>query len=153
LGLRVAARVNYDPAAQNLTGEVRQVVAAKPDAIVMFSFDEGAKLLQGLIQAGFGPDKGKLYGTDALPIADLPKMVDANNKSVLQGMKLTQASSGEGSPFTKRLQEFKPGLSTTAFSPYFYDCAALIGLAADKAKSTDATKIRDEMVNVTQGGT
>jgi ABC-type branched-subunit amino acid transport system substrate-binding protein len=153
LGLQVAARVNYDPSAQNLTAEVRQVVAAKPDAIVLFSFDEGAKLLQGLVQAGLGPDKVKIYGTDALPVADLPKLVDANNKALLQGMKLTQASSGENSPFTKRLQEFKSGLSTTAFSPYFYDCAALIGLAAEQAKSAEPAKIRDAMVKVTRDGT
>jgi ABC-type branched-subunit amino acid transport system substrate-binding protein len=153
LGVQVVQRVNYDPSAQNLTGEVRKVTGAKPDAIVMFSFEEGAKILQGLVQAGAGPDKVKLYGTDALPIGDLPKLVNPGNAAVLQGMTLTQASSGENSPFTKRLQEFKAGLSTTAFSPYFYDCAMLVGLAAESAKSVDPTKIRDAMVEATKGGT
>src|SRR5690606_24727124 len=136
LGVQVVARVNYDPSAQNLTAEVRQVVDASPDAIVMFAFDEGAKLLQGLIQSGYGPDKVQTYGTDALPVASLPELVDANNKAVLQGMKLTQASSGENSPFTQRLLEYQPDLSTTAFSPYFYDCAVIIALAAEQAGST-----------------
>lgn len=153
LGVQVVARVNYDPSAQNLTAEVRQVVDASPDAIVMFAFDEGAKLLQGLIQSGYGPDKIKTYGTDALPVASLPELVDANNKAVLQGMKLTQASSGENSPFTQRLLEYQPDLSTTAFSPYFYDCAVIIALAAEQAGSTEGPKIRDAIIGVTRDGT
>jgi len=150
-GVNVATRVDYDPSATNLDAEVRKVVSSKPDSIILFSFDEGATILQSLIQAGYGPDKVKLYGTDALPIASLAKTVDPSNPAILKGMTFTQASSGEGTAFTKRLLQKDPGLSTTAFSPYFYDCAVLIALGAEKAKSTDSSAIAGELVGLTNG--
>jgi branched-chain amino acid transport system substrate-binding protein len=151
--LDLVQRVDYDPNAQNLDAEVRAVAVAKPDAIVMFSFDEGAKILQGLIQNGAGPGTTKLYGTDAMPIASLAKAVDPSNPAVLEGMTFTQASSGEGTPFAERLLKAHPGLETTAFTPYFYDCAALIALAIDKSGSADATVFAKEIVGLTNGDT
>lgn len=150
-GLSIATRVDYAPDASNLDSEVRKVVAAKPDAIVLFSFDEGAKILQGLIQAGDGPDKVHLYGTDALPIASLAKAVDPQNPAVLEGMTFTQASSGEGSSFSERLLKEHPDLATTAFTPYFYDCAILSALAMDKAGSTNPDDFVKEMIPLTNG--
>ncbi|GFG52841.1 branched-chain amino acid ABC transporter substrate-binding protein [Mycolicibacterium agri] len=151
--IELLARVDYDPNAQNLDAEVRTVAAARPDAIVMFSFDEGAKILQGLIQNGAGPATTKLYGTDAMPIASLAESVDPANPAVLQGMTFTQASSGEGTPFTERLLGTNPELETTAFTPYFYDCAVLIALATEKAGSADPTVFAKEIVGLTNGDT
>jgi ABC-type branched-subunit amino acid transport system substrate-binding protein len=152
-GVKVLKRVNYDPTSQNLEAEVRQIAATKADAVVIFAFDEGAKILQGLIQDGAGPSTTKLYGTDALPIATLAKSVDKSDPGVLKGMTFTQASSGEGSPFTTRLLKTSPKLKTTAFTPYFYDCAILTALAIDKADSSDPTKFAKEMVGLTNGTT
>jgi branched-chain amino acid transport system substrate-binding protein len=152
-GLNLAARVDYDPAASNLDAEVRQITASNPDSIILFSFDEGATILQGLIQAGFGPDKVKLYGTDALPLSSLAETVDPSNSAVLNGMTFTQASSGEGSDFTKHLLTESPDLDTTAFTPYFYDCAILTALAVEKSGSTSSADIAAELVGLTNGDT
>lgn len=150
-GMNVVERIDYDPNSQNLDAEVRSAAAADPDAIVLFSFDEGAKILQGLIQADAGPDDVSLYGTDALPIAALAETVDPSDAGVLEGMTFTQASSGEGAPFTERLLEASPDLSTTAFTPYFYDCAVLSALAIEKSGSADPTVFAEEMVSLTNG--
>lgn len=152
-GIPVVVRVDYDPQAQNLSGEVNKVVAAGADAIVLFSFDEGAKILQGLLEKGINPATTRLYGTDALPISSLAESVDPSDLSRVAGMKFTQASSGEGSDFTTRLLEVKPGLSTTAFTPYFYDCAILIALAIESAQSSDPTVFKDQIVPLTKGET
>jgi len=152
-GLDLVQRIDYDPNAQNLDAEVRTIAGAAPDAIVMFSFDEGAKILQGLIQNGAGPDSTKLYGTDAMPIASLAESVDPSDPGALEGMTFTQASSGEGTPFTERLLEANPDLETTAFTPYFYDCAVLIALAIEKAGSADPADFAPEIVGLTNGDT
>lgn len=152
-GLSLATRVDYDPAATNLDAEVRNVMASAPDSIVILSFDEGATILQGLIQGGYGPGDVGLYGTDALPIASLSDAVDGSNPAALEGMTFTQASSGEGSDFTKRLLGEDPSLSTTAFTPYFYDCAILIALAAEQSGSTASEDIASEIVGLTNGDT
>lgn len=151
LGLTVTTRVDYAPDTSNLDTEVRKAVDSKPDSIILFSFDEGAKILQGLIQAGAGPDVTKLYGTDALPIASLAEAVDPQNPAVLEGMTFTQASSGEGSSFTERLLQEVPDLSTTAFTPYFYDCAVLSALAIEKAGSADPDDFIPEIIPLTNG--
>lgn len=152
-GLEVATRVDYDPNAQNLDTEIRQVASAGTDAIVLFSFDEGAKILQGLIQAGAGPADVNLYGTDALPVTTLAESVDPANAAVLEGMTITQASSGEGSDFTDRLLEASPDLTTTAFAPYIYDCAVLTALAMEAAESTDPKMFAQRIVELTNGDT
>lgn len=150
-GLNLVKRVDYDPNAQSFDAEVRSVVAAAPEAIVLFSFDEGAKILQSLIQSGAGPADVHLFGTDALPIASLAESVDPSNPAVLEGMTFTQASSGEGSPFTERLLKEHPDLATTAFTPYFYDCAVLSALAIEKAGSADPAVFSKEIIPLTNG--
>ncbi len=150
-GLSVAARVDYDPSATSFDAEVRQVTASGPDSIVVLSFDEGATILQGLIQAGNGPDTTRIYGTDSLPIASLAGIVDPSDAGALAGMTFTQASSGEGSAFTARLLEEKPDLTTTAFTPYFYDCAILVALAVEQSGSTDPQGIADAIPGLTNG--
>lgn len=150
--MTVAKRVDYDPNATNLDAEVRSIVSSQPDSIVVFAFDEGAKILQGLIQAGAGPADVKLYGTDAMPISSLAKSVDPSNPAALEGMIFTQASSGEGGSFSDRLLEESPDLETTAFTPYFYDCAVLSALAMEKAGSTDPAEFSGEMIALTNGG-
>lgn len=151
-GMTVAKRVDYDPNATNLDAEVRSIVAAQPDSIVVFAFDEGAKILQGLIQAGAGPADVKLYGTDAMPISSLAESVDPSDPAVLEGMTFTQASSGEGGSFSARLLQENPDLETTAFTPYFYDCAVLSALAMEQAGSSDPADFSQELIALTNDG-
>ena len=150
-GLTVAERVDYDPAASNFDAEVRRIISSGADSIVLFSFDEGATIIQGLIQGGFGPDVVNLYGTDALPISALASAVDPSNPAVIEGMTFTQASSGEGTSFTQRLLSEYPELPTTAFSPYFYDCAILIALGVEATGSVVPREIADIMIDLTNG--
>jgi ABC-type branched-subunit amino acid transport system substrate-binding protein len=63
-GVTVAGKKIYDPAATSFDAEIAEIVAADPDAIVLISFDEGSRILRGLVEAGIGPKVKKIYGVD-----------------------------------------------------------------------------------------
>lgn len=150
-GAAVVAEAAYDPAAATFDAEVRQVLDAEPDAVVVVAFEEGARILRSLLEAGLDPTQ--LYGTDGLPLTDLPGLIDESNPAVLAGMTATGASSGYDDDFLQRLQEANPDLDTTLFAPHTYDCGAVFALAAIAAGSDDPAAIAEEVVGVTREGT
>jgi branched-chain amino acid transport system substrate-binding protein len=81
------------------------------------------------------------------------KGVDSSNPAVVEGIKGTApaaAPAGVSSPFLAAFA--KTGIDTI-FSSYYYDCAILVGLAAQAAGSDDPAKIKEKMVEVSSGGT
>lgn len=151
-GASVAGEVTYDPEAATFDAEVDQVTGSGADAVVVIAFDEGAQILQGLVESGFGPQDFPVYGADGVRSNDLAGLVDPGDESVLDGMRGT-APSPEASPdFLERFQD-ETGLDDTIFAAQAYDCALMIGLAAEAAGSDAAEDIAAEMVNVTSGGT
>lgn len=54
----------YDPKATSFSSEIQAVKDAKPDAVVLISFDEGSRILRGLVEAGIGPNVIPVYGVD-----------------------------------------------------------------------------------------
>ena len=62
--VEVLGQKAYDPAATTFDAEIAEIVAADPDAIVLFTFEEGSRILRGLVEAGIGPKVKKTYGVD-----------------------------------------------------------------------------------------
>lgn len=151
-GASVVVSESYDPKASDFSGVVQKVVAAKPDAVVVVAFEEGKQILRGLIEAGLKPPTVGLYGADGLRSAELPKLVDPKNPAVLDGVKGTAPASADNPQFTKDLKAFAPTLKEMQFAPQVYDCVNIIALAAEQAKSTDATKFKDKVNGVTKDG-
>lgn len=56
-GGKIAIKKLYAPDAANFTAEIDAVKAAKPDAIVVISFDETKKIIPEMIKKGIGPNK------------------------------------------------------------------------------------------------
>ncbi|MGH3586170.1 MAG: ABC transporter substrate-binding protein, partial [Pseudonocardia sp.] len=152
-GATVALKESYDPNSQNFDALVQQIQGAQPDAVVVISFEEGARILQGLIEAGLGPQTIGLYGSDGLRSEDLPNLVAPGNPAVLNGMKGTAPASEENADFLTGLRAFSPELVETQYAPQVFDCVTVVGLAAEAAKSDAATAIAAEMVGVTRDGT
>lgn len=151
-GASVAGEITYDPEAATFDAEVDQVVGSGADSVVVIAFDEGAQILQGLVEQGFGPSDISVYGADGVRSNELAGLVDPNDESVLDGMRGT-APSPEASPdFLSRFQE-ETGLEDTTFAAQAYDCVTIIALAAELAGSDAAQDIAGEMVNVTSDGT
>ncbi|WP_219415136.1 ABC transporter substrate-binding protein [Pseudonocardia nigra] len=152
-GATVALNETYDPNAQNFDALVQQVQGAQPDAVVVIAFEEGTQILQGLIEAGLGPNAVGVYGADGLRNTDLASLVAPGNPAVLAGMKGTAPASAANEEFLTGLREFAPDLVETQFAPQVFDCVNIIALAAAVAGTDDPSVFKDEIVGVTREGT
>lgn len=152
-GATVPLNETYDPNAQNFDALVQQVAGARPDAVVVIAFEEGTQVLQGLIEAGLGPDSVGVYGADGLRSEELPELVAPGNPAVLVGMKGTAPASAANPEFLQNLQAFAPNLTETQFAPQVFDCVNIIALAAAAAGTDDPTVFKDQIVGVTRDGT
>jgi branched-chain amino acid transport system substrate-binding protein len=152
-GAEVVAQPSYDADLEAFDAEVDQVLEEDPDAVLIIAFDEGARLLQLLLEAGYSPEEGGVYATDGVSFGDLAERVDPGNPAAISGLKGTAASSSFDPTFNQRLEDFAPELETTTFAPYFYDCVILMALAAEAAQSADPAVFRDEVVALTREGT
>ncbi len=150
-GAQVSAKVIYDPKSPDFSATVQKIVASKPDAVALVTFEEGKQVIKGLIEKGIKADQ--LYGTDGLRSAELPKLVSPKNPKVLDGMKGTAPASADNPDFIKNLKKFAPKLKELQYAPQVFDCVTTIALAADAAKSTDPSVFKDKMNAVTKDGT
>lgn len=152
-GATVPVNEVYDPNSQNFDALVQQVAGARPDAVLVIAFEEGTQILQGLIEAGLGPDAVGVYGADGLRSEELPSLVNPGNPAVLAGMKGTAPASADNPQFLEGLRAFAPNLTETQFAPQVFDCVNIIALAAAVAGSDDAAVFKNELVGVTRDGT
>jgi ABC-type branched-subunit amino acid transport system substrate-binding protein len=151
-GATVAAQITYDPEAANFQAEVNQVVDSGADSVAVIAFDEGAQILATMIEAGVSPQEFPTYGADGVRSNELASLVDPNDESVLDGMKGTAPSPEANPEFVDRFLS-ETGLEDDTFAAQAYDCAIIIGLAAELAGSDVGGDIAAEMINVTSGGT
>jgi ABC-type branched-subunit amino acid transport system substrate-binding protein len=152
-GAEVVETVIYDPEATTFSAEVEKVAAANPDAVALIAFDEGAQILQSMIEAGVGPQDVGVFGADGVRSNDLAAKVDPNNPGILEGMMGTAPDPSADPDFLEELQAFAPALEETTFAGQVYDCTNIIALAAIAAGTDDASAFKDEVVEVTRGGT
>ena len=151
-GATVVLAETYDPKATNYAPVVQQIQGSNPDAAVVIGFEEGTQILQGLIEAGLGPDSIGVYGADGLRNTDLASLVAKGDPGVLSGMKGTAPASADNAEFVSQLQEFAPDLEELQFAPQVYDCVITLALAAQKANSDDAAVFSKEVVGITKEG-
>jgi branched-chain amino acid transport system substrate-binding protein len=148
-GVNVADFVLYSADAQNYTAEVNQVAAAKPDALVLISFEESNKILPQLIAKGIGPQDIQIYFVDGNLFNDYdPQAFD------LTGVKGTLPVSGDPDPeFNDKLLGIDPKLKDFSYGPQSYDATMIIALAAIAAGDDSGEAIGAEIINVTREGT
>lgn len=145
-GVKVASDVSFTPNSTNFNAEVGQVLAPKPDALVVISFDEIKAISATLQQNKF--DFKTFYGTDG-------------NNGIL----------GKGDPDITGAQFSTPGvnppagykakfdktngktLSSYSYAAESYDAATLVALAAAQGKSTSPETIKSNLLTVSKGGT
>jgi branched-chain amino acid transport system substrate-binding protein len=151
-GGTVADSFAYDPQAANFDAEVQQVAQANPDAIVVVGFDESARILQGLIAQGLGPQQKAIYGADGNMSSTLPAQVDPANPGVLAGMKGTAPLPSQNQAFLDRLRAFRPELTDVLYAAESYDAVIITALAAAIAGTDAPADVAAEINGVTQGG-
>lgn len=152
-GADVVANNAYDPAAADFQADVAAVVAEAPDSVIVIGFnDDGSKIISEMIAQGVGPADIPIYTADGMQSSSFGESVDAANPGVVAGIKGTApaaAPAGVTHPFTEKYAETG---EDTIFSSYYYDCTLLIALAAQAAGSDDSAAIRDQILEVSQGG-
>ena len=151
-GGEVVASITYDHQAQNFDAEVSEAAAANPAAVVLIGFDESARILQSMIEAGIGPDALPVYGVDGNRSDTLAETVNPQDPSVLQGMRGTSPAVKHSEEFIDRLMEFEPSLTDTLFAGESYDAIVIVALAAEIAGTDDPGAIAAEINGVTQEG-
>jgi branched-chain amino acid transport system substrate-binding protein len=118
----------------------------------VISFEEGAQILQGLIEAGLGPDRVGVYGADGLRSEELPSLVAPRDPARLAGMKGTAPASAANEEYVRQLKRFAPELKELQFAPQVFDCVTTIALAAEKAGTDDPGVFAKEIVGITRDG-
>jgi ABC-type branched-subunit amino acid transport system substrate-binding protein len=147
-GATVADKILYSADAENFTAEINQLAAAKPDAIVLITFEELTKIVPGLIAKGLGPDKVQYYLVDG-------NMADYSDQQFdLTGVKGTFPAPAEVDPgFNDRLNSAaaKP-LDDFTYGPQSYDATILVALAAQAAGDDSSAAIAANLQAVSRDG-
>jgi len=153
-GATVTQTVLYDPTLDNFDSDVQKAADSQPDAVAVIGFnDDGAKIINAMIGKGIGPSVLPTYTADGMQGSSFATTVDPADPSKVAGIKGTApAASPDGvtSPFQA---VYKATGVDPIFSSYYYDCAILLALAAEQAKSDDGTKIRDAFAKSLSGDT
>ena len=130
-------------------GDVAEVLAAAPDAIVLITFEEILQVAPALINANLGPAVQPWYFVDG----NLSNYGDDFPAGTLEGVKGTLPGAETTSEFQERLLEVDPTLRDFAYAPESYDATILVALAAVAANTDDTVAIKDAMVSVSKDGT
>lgn len=145
-GGQVVAEKIYDPKAANFAAEVGEIVAAKPDALALISFEEATKIVPELVKQGF--DMSKVYWVDG----NLSNYGDKFPNGTIEGGKGTLPGVKATDEFQKKLLEIDPKLKDYSYAAESYDAATLIALAAEAAKNDSGTAIASKLMEVSGGG-
>lgn len=141
--------IYYDPAATSFEAEVGKIKAAKPDALVVISYDEGAKIMQEAIKQGVGPQDLQVYLVDGNLSATAYKDFE---KDVMKGAIGTKPAGADVSAFNAELQKFDPSIKDVLYGAEAFDAANLIALGAVAAKCADGAAIAAAIPGIAGNG-
>ncbi len=152
-GGEVVAQETYNTGDTSFDSQVSSVLAAKPDAIALITFEEVTTILPSL----FGKfDPSKLYFVDG----NLANFGTEFKKGSLTGAKGTLPGISVDSlteftdalnAYAKESDQFPKGLTEFSYAAESFDAVNLIALAALAAGSTDGTEIAGKLQGVSGG--
>jgi branched-chain amino acid transport system substrate-binding protein len=151
-GGKVVATEFYNTGDTNFTSQISSVMAQKPDAIALITFDEALTIIPALKDAGF--DTSKLYLVDG----NLKQFGDDLPAGSLTGAKGTTPGPVLNDDFQQRLQaaysEANNGKAMGddyRYAAESYDAVVLLALAALAAKSVVGKDIAAKLQEVSGG--
>jgi len=145
-GGQVVAEQLYNTGDSQFSSQVDALVAAKPDAIALITFDEAKSIIPLLTGKGIKPEQ--LFLVDG-NLFDYSKDFKAGT---LKGARGTQPGTFAKEDFKKQLLAIDPALRTYNYAGEAYDATNLTALAAEAAKSTKGTDIAKQLKAVSEGG-
>ncbi|WP_030157991.1 ABC transporter substrate-binding protein [Glycomyces sp. NRRL B-16210] len=147
-GGEVVLKTIYDPNATEFNAEVSQVASSDADAVVLITFNELLNLGPALAEGGLSAQDLGWYLVDGNLSdysADLPEGFMEGARGTFPG--------ADPEPIRERMLEVDPNLKDYTYGPESYDATALIALAAIAGGSFDSETIKDNLVDVSRGGT
>jgi branched-chain amino acid transport system substrate-binding protein len=136
--------VTYDPNASDFGPVATQILAHKPKSVALLAGPEGPALMKALIGAGAAP--GAIIGGPGLFTPTLVSSV-GGKPSTLNGMYVA----GPGGSATFDAVVGQTTGNDLLGGAQAYDCAVIIALAAEEAKSTDPSVFASHIEDVTTG--
>jgi ABC-type branched-subunit amino acid transport system substrate-binding protein len=147
-GGEVVMKTIYDPNASEFSAEVSELAAAEADAVVLITFNEIVNLGPALAEGGLSAQDLGWYLVDG-NLADYSEDFPAG---FLVGAKGTFPGA-DPEPIRDRLLEIDPELKDFTYSSESYDATALAALAAIAGDSHDSETVKDNLIDVSSGGT
>lgn len=145
-GGKVVAEELYNTGDSQFSSQVDKVIAAKPDAIALITFDEAKSIIPLL--TGKGVKANQMFLVDG-NMADYSKDLQPGT---LKGAQGTIPGTFAKEDFKKKLLGIDPALKDYSYSGESYDAVNLIALASEAAKSTKGTDIAAQLKAVSETG-
>lgn len=147
-GGKVTASVPFEPKQASFRGEVQKAATGHPEALVLIAYTgDGVPILKQALESG---SFNKFLLSDGMKA---PEIIDAIGGQFLNGAAGTAAAPMPGYAAAETFKaNYKAKYGEISPKPYidtYYDATMVIALAAEKAKSTNGTKIRDAIKDVT----
>ena len=137
--------VMYNPEQTSLSQPAAEVVATAPNAVVAVTYEEAPRLLDQLINQGIPAPS--IIGLDAMFVPRLAEMTFSGQPQKLDGMTVIGITGDRA--FLQRLNALPSG--QVLFGAQLYDCAMVMALAAEAARSTDPAQYGPKLNVVLSG--
>ncbi len=149
-GGEIVEQFTYDPQAAEFSAEVDKVVSGDPEALVIIGFEETAKILTSLFEAGFTPESGKkIFLVDGNVGNALGEQLPVGS---MEGVRGTLPAAEITSDFQARLLAVDPELIDFSYGPEAYDAVIITALAAQIAGTDDPAAVAAQINGVTRDG-
>ena len=134
-GGKVVAQELFNEGDSQFSSQVDKVLAAKPDAIALITFDQAKSIVP--LMTGKGVKPTQIFMVDG-NTSDYSKDFQPGT---LKGAQGTIPGTFAKDDFKKKLLAIDPALKDYSYAGESYDAVNLIALAAEEAKSTKGTDI------------
>ncbi|MCU1510361.1 MAG: amino acid/amide transporter substrate-binding protein family [Arthrobacter sp.] len=145
-GGKVVAEELFNEGDSQFSSQVDKVIAAKPDAIALITFDQAKSIVPLMTGKGIKPIQMFLVDGN---MSDYSKDFQAGT---LKGAQGTIPGTFAKDDFKKKLLTIDPALKDYSYAGESYDAVNLISLAAEAAKSTKGTDIAAQLKAVSESG-
>lgn len=151
-GATISGEEIFEPASTDFNSAITSLLATKPDALVVISFDEIKTIAEQLAAKGF--DFKKLYGTDG----NYGVITKKDTNVDIAGAQFTNPGVEATKKFQADLQTLvkKQGgseLTVFSYAAESYDAVVLAALAALQGGATDGATIKANLQSVSEKGT
>ena len=145
-GGKVVAEELFNEGDSQFSSQVDKVLAAKPDAIALITFDQAKSIVPLMTGKGIKPTQ--IFMVDG-NMSDYSKDFKAGT---LKGARGTIPGTFAKDDFKKKLLAIDPALKDYSYAGESYDAVNLIALASEAAKSTKGVDIAKQLKAVSEGG-